>query len=170
MSTQVSNDKATSASNDTTIPFRLEVVVIPIADFDRAKAFYGSRLGWRVDAEADSGTGYRLMQVTPPGSNASVIFGTQVTAAPAGSSDGLLLTVDNVDTARDELVSRGVEVSEAFHDAAGTLGGGFHIGDEGRAAGPDPERRSYATYASFNDPEGNRWILQEITERLPGRV
>ena len=161
MSTQVGNDDAVS--------FRLEVVVIPVADFDRAKDFYVG-LGWRVDAELDAGNGYRLMQVTPPGSNASIIFGTQVTAAQPGSCDGLLLVVDNVDAAREELRSRGVEVSEVFHDASGGLGGGFHIGDEGRASGPHPERLSYGSYASFNDSEGNRWLLQEITERLPGRV
>ncbi|WP_432936589.1 VOC family protein [Kribbella sp. CA-253562] len=170
MSTQVRSDDATRASDGTAVPFRLEVVVIPIEDFDRAKDFYAGRLQWRVDAEADSGTGYRLMQVTPPGSSASVIFGTQVTAAPPGSADGLLLVVDDIDVARGALSARGVGVSEAFHDAGGTLGGGFHIGDAGRAAGPDPDRRSYATYASFNDSEGNRWVLQEITERLPGRV
>jgi catechol 2,3-dioxygenase-like lactoylglutathione lyase family enzyme len=163
-------DDAKQVSNDAAIPFRLEVVVIPVADFDRAKDFYAGRLGWRVDAEANLDTGYRLMQLTPPGSTASIIFGTQVTAAQPGSSDGLLLVVDDVDAARDELMSRGVEVSEVFHDAGGGLGGAFHVGNEGRAPGPDPERRSYASYASFNDPDGNRWVLQEITERLPGRV
>lgn len=110
------------------------------------------------------------MQLTPPGSNASVIFGTKVTAAQPGSADGLLLVVDDIDAARKELQWRGVEVSDVFHDAGGGLGGGFHVGDEGHAPGPDPERRSYASYASFNDSEGNRWILQEITTRLPGRV
>ena len=170
MSTQVSTENTPQVSTDTTVPFRLEVVVIPVADFDRAKSFYVN-LGWRVDAEANVvAIGYRLMQLTPPGSGTSVIFGTQVTAAPPGSADGLLLVVDDIDAAREDLLSRGVEVSEAFHDASGSVGGGFHIGDEGRAAGRDPQNRSYATYASFHDSEGNRWVLQEITTRLPGRV
>ncbi len=166
-STQVSN--ADAAADVTGVPFRLEVVVIPIADFDRAKDFY-VRLGWRIDAESNLDDGYRLMQLTPPGSSASVIFGTQVTAAQPGSADGLLLVVDDIDDARKELAWRGVKVSEVFHDAGGGLAGGFHVGDEGRAPGHDPERRSYASYASFHDTEGNRWILQEITTRLPGRV
>ena len=169
MNTQASKDDATPVSDDAAVSFRLEVVIIPVADFDRAKNFYVG-LGWRVDAEVSADNGYRLMQLTPPGSKASIIFGTQVTAAQPGSCDGLLLVVDDVAAAREELRSRGVEVSEVFHDASGSLGGGFHIGDEGRAPGPDPERRSYASYASFNDSEGNRWLLQEITERLPGRV
>jgi catechol 2,3-dioxygenase-like lactoylglutathione lyase family enzyme len=168
-SAQVSNANAAAAPDVTGVPFRLEVVVIPVADFDRAKDFYVG-LGWRVDAEANLDGGYRLMQLTPPGSNASVIFGTQVTAAQPGSADGLLLVVDDIDAARNELKSRGVEVSEPFHDAGGGLAGGFHVGEEGRAPGHDPERRSYATYASFHDTDGNRWVLQEITERLPGRV
>jgi catechol 2,3-dioxygenase-like lactoylglutathione lyase family enzyme len=170
MSTQASKDKAAAASGATTVPFRLEVVVIPVADFDRAKEFYAERLGWRLDADLNLDSGYRLTQLTPPGSNASIIFGTQVTAAQPGSFDGLLLVVDDVEAARDELLSRGVEVSEVFHDAGGSVAGGFQIGNQGRASGPDPERRSYASYASFNDTEGNRWVLQEITERFPGRV
>lgn len=149
-------------------PFRIEVVIIPVADFDRAKGFY-TGLAWRVDAEANAPTGYRLMQLTPPGSTASIIFGTQVTSAPPGSAD-VLMTVDNIDDARAELLARGVDVTEVFHDAQGGVGGGFHVGSEGRASGPDPDRRSYASYASFNDTEGNRWILQELTTRFPGRV
>ena len=168
------SDTQTSSSNPagdaTTHLFRLEVVVIPVEDFDRAKDFYGNRLGWRFDGEIDLDDGYRLTQMTPPGSNASIIFGTQITAAQPGSFDGLFLVVDDIAGAREELVSKGVEVRDLFHDAGGTVIGGFHIGDEGRAPGPDPEGRSYATYASFNDTEGNRWVLQEITERFPGRV
>ena len=151
------------------VQFRLEVVVVPVADYDRARGFF-TGLGWRVDADVEGGSGYRLMQLTPPGSPASVIFGTQITAAAPGSLDGLVLAVDDIEDARAALLSRGVPVSEAFHDVSGGLGGGFHVGDEGRAAGPDPERRSYATYASFLDSEGNRWLLQEITTCLPGRV
>lgn len=169
MSTQVSTQSSPTTSAVTGSPFRLEVVVIPVADYNRAKGFYVG-LGWRVDADVSLDDGYRLMQVTPPGSSASVIFGTQVTAAPPGSADGLYLVVDDIDAARDELMSHGVQVSEPFHDAGGGLAGGFHIGEVGRAPGHDPERRSYATYASFKDTEGNRWVLQEVTERLPGRV
>ena len=168
-SSQVAEGNAATASGTTAVPFRLEVVVVPVADFDRAKAFY-TGLGWRVDAEADLDDGYRLMQLTPPGSKASIIFGTQVTAAQPGSLDGLLLVVDNIDEARNALLAQGVEVSEAFHDARGGPIGGFQIGDQGRAPGHDPQGRSYATYASFHDTEGNRWLLQEITQRLPGRV
>jgi catechol 2,3-dioxygenase-like lactoylglutathione lyase family enzyme len=167
--TQVSTDSAAGASGAAAVPFRLEVVVIPVADFDRAKNFYVG-LGWRLDAEAALDDGYRLTQLTPPGSNASIIFGTRVTAAQPGSFDGLLLVVDDIDAARNDLLSHGVEVSGVFHDAGGGLGGGFHVGNEGRATGHDPERRSYASYASFHDTEGNRWVLQEITTRLPGRV
>ena len=156
-SSQVAEGNAATASGTTAVPFRLEVVVIPVADVDRAKAFY-TGLGWRVDAEADLGDGYRLMQLTP------------VTAAQPGSFDGLLLVVDNIDEARNALLAQGVEVSEAFHDARGGPIGGFQIGDQGRAPGHDPQGRSYATYASFHDTEGNRWLLQEITQRLPGRV
>ncbi len=167
--TQVTSEPTRNAPEATPVRFRLEVVVIPVADYDRARNFY-MNLGWRVDADADLGNGYRLMQLTPPGSGASIIFGSQVTAAPPGSSDGLFLVVDDIEEARMALLARGVDVSEAFHDADGGLIGGFHIGDEGRAQGPDPEHRSYATYASFHDSEGNRWVLQEITTRLPGRV
>jgi catechol 2,3-dioxygenase-like lactoylglutathione lyase family enzyme len=168
-STQASNDTAKEASGAATVPLRLEVVIIPVADVDRAKSFYQG-LGWRVDADVSAGDDYRLMQLTPPGSNASIIFGKGVTSAQPGSLESLLLAVDDINAARDELVSRGAEVSEVFHDAGGSLGGGFIAGTEARAPGPDPEGRSYASYASFSDPDGNGWLLQEITERLPGRV
>jgi catechol 2,3-dioxygenase-like lactoylglutathione lyase family enzyme len=147
---------------------RLEVVVVPVADVDKAKDFYQG-LGWRLDADV-SGGDHRAVQLTPPASPASIIFGKGVTSAEPGSIDRLLLAVDDIDAARDELISRGVDVSEVFHDAGGGLGGGFHAGTEARAAGPDPRRRSYGSYASFKDPDGNCWLLQEITERLPGRV
>jgi catechol 2,3-dioxygenase-like lactoylglutathione lyase family enzyme len=148
---------------------KLEVVVVPVADVDSAKDFYAGTLGWRLDAEAGGGD-YRLIQLTPPGSTASIIFGKGVTSDEPGSIESLLLAVDDIAAARDELVSKGVEVSEVFHDANGSPGGGFHPGTASRQAGRDPEGRSYATYASFEDPDGNRWLLQEITERLPGRV
>ena len=166
--TQVSNDTASAASGSTTVPMRLEVAVVPVSDVDRAKAFYEG-LGWRLDADAGGG-GYRVVQMTPPGSPASIIFGEGVTSDEPGSIESMLLAVDDIDAARDQLIARGAEVSEVFHDANGSLGGGFHIGTEGRAPGADPEGRSYGSYASFEDPDGNRWVLQEITERLPGRV
>jgi len=147
---------------------KLEVVVVPVADVDRAKDFY-KRLGFREDADFAGSSGYRVVQLTPPGSPCSIIFGTGVTGARPGSIDRLVLAVSDIAAARDELLSHGVEVS-VFHDAAGGLGGGFYAGTEARAPGPDPQRRSYATYASFSDPDGNRWLLQEIKERLPGRV
>ncbi len=147
---------------------KLEVVTLPVADLDRAKAFYAG-LGWRLDADFVLG-GARAIQFTPPGSGASIIFGTGLTSAQPGSIDSVVLAVDDLDAAREELLSHGVEVGEPFHDAEGGLGGGFHAGTEGRAAGRDPQGRSYASYASFSDPDGNGWLLQEITERLPGRV
>jgi catechol 2,3-dioxygenase-like lactoylglutathione lyase family enzyme len=168
-STQPSNDTATEPSGAVGVPMRLEVVVVPVADTDRAKSFY-QRLGWRLDTDVSAGDDYHLVQMTPPGSNASIIFGKGVTSDPPGSIGSIVLAVDDIKAARDELISHGVDVSEVFHDAGGSLGGGFIAGTEARAAGPDPEGRSYASYASFSDPDGNRWLLQEITERLPGRV
>ena len=148
---------------------KLEVVVVPVADVDRAKDFYQG-MGWRLDIDVSGGYDFRAVQLTPPASNASIIFGKGVTSAQPGSIEKLVLAVDDIDATRDELLSHGVEVSEVFHDAAGGLGGGFHAGTEARAPGPDPQGRSYASYASFTDPDGNGWLLQEIKERLPGRV
>jgi catechol 2,3-dioxygenase-like lactoylglutathione lyase family enzyme len=151
------------------VDMKLEVVMVSVADVDKAKDFYQG-LGWRLDADVAAGDDYHLVQLTPPGSNASIIFGRGVTSAQPGSIDSLLLAVEDVDAARAELRSRVVDVSEVFHDAGGSLGGGFIAGTSRRAPGPDPERRSYASYASFRDPDGNGWLLQEITQRLPGRV
>jgi catechol 2,3-dioxygenase-like lactoylglutathione lyase family enzyme len=143
---------------------KLEVVVIPVSDVDRAKRFYGS-LGWRLDADFADGDGWRALQLTPPGSQCSIIFGKGVTTAAPGSVQGLLLIVDDIRAARDELIKHGVQVSEVFH-----FEGGIHVtGTQGRARGPDPEGRSYSSWASFNDPDGNGWLLQEVTTRLPGR-
>jgi catechol 2,3-dioxygenase-like lactoylglutathione lyase family enzyme len=148
---------------------KLEVVVIPVSDVDRAKAFY-EKLGWRQDIDfATPHGGYRVLQFTPPGSGASIIFGKGITNARPGSIDRMLLAVDDIDATRGELAGKGVTV-DVFHDAAGGLGGGFYADPAKRAAGPDPQRRSYASYGSFTDPDGNVWILQEIKERLPGRV
>ncbi|MEU4130602.1 VOC family protein [Streptomyces wuyuanensis] len=144
---------------------KLEVVVIPVADVDRAKAFYKA-LGWREDADFPTEDGFRVIQMTPPGSLCSVIFGNGVSDAAPGSAQGLHLAVSDIEAARAELVERGVDAGEVFHDAAGV----FHrAGTANRVSGPDPERRSYCSFVSFSDPDGNGWILQEITERLPGR-
>lgn len=148
---------------------KLEVVVVPVSDVDRAKDFY-ERMGFREDIDFAAGDGYRVVQLTPPGSACSIIFGKGVTSAQPGSIDRMVLAVHDIAAVRDELASHGVQVGEVFHDAGGGLGGGFRVGTEGRAAGPDPQGRSYGTYASFSDPDGNVWLLQEITERLPGRV
>jgi catechol 2,3-dioxygenase-like lactoylglutathione lyase family enzyme len=168
-STQVSSDIAQEPSGAAAVPMRIEVLVVPVSDVDRAKAFYHERLRWRLDVDAGGG-GYRAVHLTPPGSSTSVLFGAGVTSDQPGSLDGVVLAVDDIDAAREDLIARGVQVSEVFHDVTGELNGGFHAGTEGRAPGRDPQNRSYATYASFNDPDGNKWLLQEIIERLPGRV
>jgi catechol 2,3-dioxygenase-like lactoylglutathione lyase family enzyme len=165
---QLSNEAAPEASKAAAAPMRLEAVVVPVADVDRANGFY-QRLGWRVDADVSGGDEYRLVHLTPPASNASIVYGKGVTTAPPGSLEGVVLAVEDIEAARDELLSRGVDVSEPFHDAGGGPVGGFIADTEAHATGPDPERRSYATYASFTDPDGNGWLLQEITERAPGR-
>lgn len=144
---------------------KLEVVVIPVADVDRAKSFYEG-LGWRPDGDFVVDEGFRVVQYTPPGSSCSVIFGTGVSSAAPGSAQGLYLVVTDIDEARTELRDRGAEVSEVFHDVSGVFD---RAGTEGRVPGPDPERRSYLSFASFSDPDGNGWVLQEITERFPGR-
>jgi catechol 2,3-dioxygenase-like lactoylglutathione lyase family enzyme len=169
MSTASASQTATEASGAVGMPMRLEVVVVPVADVDRAKQFYEG-LGWRLDVDIDAGDEYHAVHMTPPRSDASIIFGKGVTTAPPGSIGGLLLAVDDIDAAREELISHGVDVSEPFHDAGGSLGGGFIADPAAHAPGPDPDRRSYATYASFSDPDGNVWLLQELTERLPGRL
>jgi catechol 2,3-dioxygenase-like lactoylglutathione lyase family enzyme len=149
---------------------KLEIVVIPVADVDRAKEFYGG-LGWRLDADYDNGKDFRVIQFTPPGSG-SVIFGKNVTGAAPGSTHGLYLIVSDVEAARKELLGRGVAVSEAFHDAGGVYAGPDepYLFGRLRVSGPDPDYRSYRTFASFSDPDGNGWMLQEITTRLPGRI
>ena len=166
----VSSDNSARVSETATVDFKLEVVIVPVADVDRAKRFYLS-LGWREDIDIAGPQGYRAVHFTPPGSTASILIGNKgVTQSEPGSTAGLLLAVHDIDMARAELISHGVDVSEVFHDAGGSLGGGFIAASEARAPGHDPERRSYASYASFSDPDGNDWLLQELTERLPGRV
>jgi catechol 2,3-dioxygenase-like lactoylglutathione lyase family enzyme len=164
-STYVDSENAAELPGAATVDMKLEVVVLPVSDVDRAKAFYAS-LGWREDADFVAGDGLRVVQLTPPGSEASVIFGEQITAAVPGSIEGLQLTVRDIEAARAELVGRGVEVSEAFHDVGGIF---HHAGTEGRAAGPDPGRGDYGSFASFSDPDGNGWLLQEVKTRAPGR-
>lgn len=144
---------------------RLEVVVVPVSDVDRAKDFYKA-LGWRLDADFATGADFRVVQVTPPGSACTVIFGTGVTTAEPGSAQGLQLVVDDIGAARAELASLGAPVSEVFHDAGGVF---HHAGDTARAPGPAPEHKSYGSWVSFRDPDGNEWFVQEVTTRLPGR-
>jgi catechol 2,3-dioxygenase-like lactoylglutathione lyase family enzyme len=150
---------------------KLEVVVIPVSDVDRAKEFYG-RLGWRLDADFDSGKDFRVIQFTPPGSACSIIFGKNVTPAAPGSAQGLYLIVSDVQAARKDLLDRGVEISEVFHDEAGVHAGTDepYLFGRARTSGPDAQHRSYQSFASFHDPDGNGWLFQEITVRLPGRV
>ena len=161
-----------SSTDGSGVDYKFEVVVIPVLDVDRAKSFYGG-LGWRLDADYASDDGYfRVIQFTPPGSGCSVIFGKNVTAATPGSAQGLYLIVSDVEAARSELIGRGIEISEVFHDANGDYAGTdepFLFGRR-RVGGLDPGRRSYRSFASFRDPDGNGWLLQEITVRLPGRV
>jgi catechol 2,3-dioxygenase-like lactoylglutathione lyase family enzyme len=142
---------------------KLEVVILPVSDAERAKQFYAS-IGWREDADFVFTEDFRVLQFTPPGSEASIIFGTGVTNAIPGSGSNLVLAVADIEVARAELTERGVEVSEVFHGVA------FDATGQRRAPGPDPERKSYSSYASFSDPDGNEYLLQEVTSRLPGRV
>jgi catechol 2,3-dioxygenase-like lactoylglutathione lyase family enzyme len=144
---------------------KLEIVVLPVTDVDRAKAIYES-LGFRLDADVRGDDGFRVVQLTPPGSPASIIFGNGVTASTLGSTQGIYLVVDDIIAACEYLAARGVDVAEVYHDAGGVF---EHAGTAHRLTGPDPNRTSYASFASFCDPDGNGWVLQEITERLCGR-
>ncbi|GHB13782.1 hypothetical protein GCM10010330_79510 [Streptomyces tendae] len=145
---------------------KLEVIVVPVSDVDRAKAFYTQTLGFRLDADFPVQEGYRVVQVTPPGSECSIIFGEGLTDAQAGTQQGLHLVVTDILKAREELTSRGVEVSGPFQDVTGIF---HHAGDSDRVPGTHPERASYGSFASFSDPDGNGWLLQEVSERAPGR-
>ena len=159
----MSTEAATQVPDTRTVDFKLEVVILPVSDAERAKSFYAS-LGWREDADFVFTEDFRVLQFTPPGSESSIIFGTGVTDAVPGSVGNLLLAVDDIEAARAELIERGVDVSDAFHGVA------FSADHQRRLPGPDPERKSYSTYASFSDPDGNEFLLQELTSRLPGRV
>ncbi len=164
MSTHAVTEDATRTRTGPTVDLKLEVVIIPVADVDRAKRFYQD-LRWRVDADFANGDDWRVVQMTPPGSSCSIMFGKGFTSAVPGSVQGTFLAVDNLDAARGELIGHGVEVTDVFHFDGDRL----VVGTNGRAPGRDPNARSYLSFASFSDPDGNSWLLQEITGRLPGR-
>jgi catechol 2,3-dioxygenase-like lactoylglutathione lyase family enzyme len=163
-----SNEMTTSEASVARVHTKLEAIVIPVSDVDRAKEFC-ARLGWRLDADLAFDNSFRVVQFTPPGSPASIQFGTKMTPAAPGSAHGLYLVVSDIEAAREGLAARGVEISEVFH--AGTPGAQFQAdGASGRIAGPASDHATYRSYASFSDPDGNGWLLQEVTSRLPGRV
>jgi catechol 2,3-dioxygenase-like lactoylglutathione lyase family enzyme len=160
----MSNARAAEVPSAGPVETKLEVVVIPVSDVERSKRFY-ERLGWRLDADFSAGDTWRVVQVTPPGSPCSILFGKGFTTAVPGSVQGTFLVVSDLDAARAELLRVGVEASEVFHFA-----GGLHVsGTDGRVPGREPEGRSYRSFVSFNDPDGNSWLLQEVKTRLPGR-
>jgi catechol 2,3-dioxygenase-like lactoylglutathione lyase family enzyme len=162
--TAIPSAATTTPAKAERVDLKLEVITIPVADVERAKAFYEKKLGWRLDADFKQ-DGEHVVQVTPPGSPCSVHFGTHVTASPPGSAQQLWLIVSDIQAARAELVARGVDVSEVFHFA-----GWNRLDPKGRLSGPAPNRQTYASFLSFSDPDGNGWLLQEITARLPGRI
>ncbi len=160
--------KTSGTGGNDPVDLKLEVVVIPVADADRSKAFYAG-LGWRLDADFSFDNGFRVVQFTPPGSPCSVQFGTKITDAPPGSAHGLYLIVADIHAGRDGLMKKGAKVSEVFHSKAP----GAQLdpdGTSGRVNGPDPDHKSYSSFATFGDPDGNNWLLQEVTDRLPGRL
>ncbi len=166
-----SNEAASKRAKPATIDTKLEVIILPVSDVERAKEFY-SKLGWRFDAEFAGGADFHIIQFTPPGSGCSIIFGKNVTPAAPGSAQGLYLVVSDLAAARAELLARGVKVSDIFHpsDSGFTGTDEPYIFGRKRVSGADPGHRSYHSFASFNDPDGNGWLLQEVTTRLPGRV
>ncbi len=163
-SIDVSDESAAAAPPVKAGEFKLEVVVLPVLDVDRAKEFYGS-LGWRLDADVARGEDFRLVQFTPPGSGCSIQFGTNIASGAPGSVQSLCLSVADIEVVRGDLLARGVEVGEVFHE--GALGDRFH--EPSRVPGPAPDHGTYGSFAAFSDPDGNGWLLQEITTRLPGR-
>jgi catechol 2,3-dioxygenase-like lactoylglutathione lyase family enzyme len=165
--TEGSSNDASGIASVKNVEGNLEVLVIPVSDVDRAKEFYET-LGWRLDADVAAGEDFRLIQFTPPGSGCSIQFGTNLTSATPGSAQGLYLIVSDIEAVRDELIARGVEVSDVFHE--GTPGARFDPATNGRLSGPVPDRSSYRSFASFSDPDGNGWLFQEVTTRLPGRI
>jgi catechol 2,3-dioxygenase-like lactoylglutathione lyase family enzyme len=169
--TQGQTATGASEANVAKFDMKFEIVVIPVSDVDRAKEFY-SRLGWRLDADFDNGKDFRVVQFTPPGSGSSVIFGKNVTGAAPGSAQGLYLIVSDIGAACNDLIGRGVKIGKVFHGADGVYSGPDepYLFGRIRVDGPDPEHRSYRSFASFSDPDGNGWFFQEITARLPGRI
>jgi predicted enzyme related to lactoylglutathione lyase len=166
--TEVGSSDAGGSARAGSVELKLEVVVIPVTDVERAKEFYG-RLGWRLDADFRFDNGFWVVQFTPPGSGCSIQFGTNMTSATPGSARGLYLIVSDIEAARGELVAHGVEVSDVFH--AETPGAQFQRdGTSGRVSGPAPDHDSYGSFATFSDPDGNGWLVQEVTTRLPGRI
>jgi catechol 2,3-dioxygenase-like lactoylglutathione lyase family enzyme len=166
-SAQTDNQMAAEGHAAGTVDLKLEVVVIPVSDVDRAKEFYAN-LGWRLDADFAFENGFRIVQLTPQGSACSIQFGANLVSASPGSAEGLYLIVSDLEAARQQLLARGVEVGDVFHE--GAVGARFDLGESGRLAGPAPDHGTYGSFATFVDPDGNRWLLQEITTRLPGRV
>jgi catechol 2,3-dioxygenase-like lactoylglutathione lyase family enzyme len=164
-STEIRGTHSTSGQSVGKVDMKLEVVVIPVSDVDRAREFYEG-LGWRLDADFADGDRFRIVQFTPPGSPCSIQFGSRVTSVAPGSMKHLYLIVPDIEAARNELVDEGVEVGEVFHERS--LGDRFQ--SDGRVRGPAPDRATYGSFATFSDPDGNEWLLQEITNRLPGRV
>ncbi|MFL6388361.1 MAG: VOC family protein [Terriglobales bacterium] len=159
--------QASSGIIDDNVGMNLEAVVIPVSDVERAKRFY-EQLDWRLDADFSFDNGFRVVQFTPPRSGCSIQFGTKITSAAPGSVLGLYLIVSDITAARNQLIARGIEASEVFH--AGTPGAQFQPDSNGRVSGPAPDHASYGSFATFNDPDGNGWLLQEVTTRLPGRM
>lgn len=166
-SQEVRSNDATSSASVASVDMKLEVVVIPVSDVDRAKEFY-SRVGWRLDADRAAGNSFRLVQFTPPGSGSSIQFGVNLTSVTPGSAQSLLLAVSDIEAAREHLIAHGVDASEVYHCETGTACRFPGIGV--RVGGPQPERLSYSSFVSFSDPDGNGWVLQEVTTRLPGRA
>ncbi len=167
MSTQEVSKNEETRDTSAAFDMKLEVVVIPVSDVDRAKEFY-SRLGWRLDADRAAGDSFRLVQFTPPGSGSSIQFGVNLTPAAPGSAQAMHLAVSDIEAARSELIAHGVDASQVFHCETGTACRFSGIGV--RVTGPHPEHLSYYSYVSFSDPDGNGWLLQEVTKRLAGRV
>jgi len=167
----ISSGESAGVPSAAKLDMKFEIVVIPVSNVDRAKEFY-ARLGWRLDADFDSGHDFRVIQFTPPGSGCSIIFGKNVTAAAPGSVKGLYLIVSDVEAARKEILGRGIAISDVFHGDSGVYAGTDepYLFGRKRVSGPDAAHGSYRSFASFNDPDGNGWLLQEITTRLPGRI
>ncbi len=166
MNTAITDSQIQSGASSDRVDMKFEVVVIPVAEAGRSKEFY-TKLGWRLDADFPFDNGFRIVQFTPPGSGCSVQFGTKITSVAPGSAQGLYLIVSDAEAARKDLVARGIEVSKVFH--AGTPGAQFQIDGSGRISGPAPEHATYSSFATFRDPDGNGWLFQEVTTRLPGR-